>query len=121
MNKTKETLKHLIELGDKATQGEWCMAKNDDNELPYVFVGDTPDYWRGTVVARLDYSLKDRDYIVESANARPALKDALAYIEKLEKALNDIKSLNKADNRNDPDYWGNKIVGTAIEALSDEG
>lgn len=58
-------MKELREARKKATQGEWKLSKHDD--LPYIFSPKAENDF-GPVIARFDYSRKDRDFILLAAN-----------------------------------------------------
>ena len=76
-NQTK--IKELIGLGDKANQDRWTCEEG----LPYI----VKDSRRREVIARFDYSPECKNFIIASANARPAIKAMLAENERMREAL----------------------------------
>lgn len=68
-------LERLVEARARATQGEWKLDPNGE-DLPYIFAPQATDSI-GPIIARFDYSRKDRDFILEAANTITKLQEMM--------------------------------------------
>lgn len=116
---TLETLKALGEAGDKATQKEWKTAPSGQ-DIPYIFAPDAVDDV-GRIIARFDYSRKDRDFIILAANSREAIKSAIAEIEAKDKEIERLRGalerLRSASDMGENELLDNQIFKICDEAL----
>lgn len=94
MTKDKQQIQDLIDAGNKATDGNW------NHEGKVVFVHDHDFTWEKDLFEFwTDDFENDCQFIIESANARPALKRQQEYIERLEAAVRDLGEELKQESK----------------------
>jgi hypothetical protein len=113
--KPLDVLTALDAAGDKATQGEWCQSDpefGDHDKSHFVCAGDPDDPSANLILtvepsSAPDSDMADARFVVDSANARPALKQHLAAVARLVEAARRL--LNGGDCTCDPAPQGGRI------------
>lgn len=142
---TDETIKALIEAGEKATQGEWKHLINTgvkryiraaggllfDAWKPQKYTGQDERY-----ESELEETKSNCDFIAQAANARPALKALYAEVQELREKVKGMEgcvlvpiefanilseTLDIARDWNAPDFYDIEVSEKYEHLKDDEG
>lgn len=85
-------LKELDAAGDKATKGEWILYGEPEVNMPTSIFCNHEDEKTMTEIAYCPYPPFDENFIIQSANSRPAIKAAIAELDAKDKEIERLRA-----------------------------